>query len=207
MLIFDQLKRNDPQLRLLTLAMLGGMLVLLTGLWWVQVVSFRDYQAHLETQSFRTVRVPAPRGKITDRNGVVLAENRPSYNVSLYLEELSEAYQKEFKRIRPTHVVTNALPFWKRWLGWPSVTTQLNRLKPEQREALEQQARFNVTSNVVQQVARTLRRPLQLDPNDFQKQYEIRRALPYPIMPISNPAEIVRFQEQPPGGIAADLEV
>jgi penicillin-binding protein 2 len=206
MLIFDQLKRNDPQLRLLTLAVLAGMLVLLAGLWWVQIVSVRDYQAHLETQSLRTVRIPAPRGKITDRNGVVLAENRPSYSISLYLEDLSESYQKEFKRIRPTRVVTNALPFWKRWLGSPSVTTEYVPLKSEPLEKLKRQARYNATSNAVQQIARTMNRPLQLDAKDFQKQYE-RRALPFPIMKVSNPAEIVRFQEQLPGVIPADLEI
>ena len=79
MLIFDQLKKNDPQLRALTLAILCGIFVLLAGLWWVQIVSAREYKKHLQTQSFRTVRVPAPRGKILDRNGNVLAENRPKY--------------------------------------------------------------------------------------------------------------------------------
>ena len=94
MLIFDQLKRNDPQLRVLTLLVLGGLSALLVGLWWVQIVSSRDYQTDLETQSYRTVRIPAVRGRIVDDTGVVLAENRPTYNVSLYLEELSKAFRK-----------------------------------------------------------------------------------------------------------------
>ena len=88
MLIFDQLKKNDPHLRAVATVVLGGLGVLLVGLWWVQVVCGREYQAHLEVQSFRTVRIPAVRGKIVDRDGVVLAENRPTYNISLYLEEL-----------------------------------------------------------------------------------------------------------------------
>ena len=92
MLIFDQLKKDDPQLRVVAMVVLGGLGVLLAGLWWVQVVSARDYQANLETQSFRTVRIPAVRGKILDRNGVALAENRPTYNVSLYLEELRKSF-------------------------------------------------------------------------------------------------------------------
>ena len=89
MLIFDQLKKNDPPLRALTLGVLIGLGVLLVGLWWVQIVLARGYQASLETQSFRTVRVPAPRGRILDRHGVALAENRPRFNIGLYLEELS----------------------------------------------------------------------------------------------------------------------
>ncbi|MEY2466533.1 MAG: hypothetical protein QOD03_1054, partial [Verrucomicrobiota bacterium] len=79
MLFFDQLKKNDPQLRLLTAGVLVGILILIAGLWWVQVVSARDYQQHQETQAFRTVRIPAVRGKILDRNGLSIAENQAIY--------------------------------------------------------------------------------------------------------------------------------
>src|SRR6185369_16865764 len=96
MLIFEQLKKNDPQLRLLAVVIASGMFVLLAGLWWVQVVNARDYQSNLETQSFRTVRIPAVRGNILDRNGRVLAENRPAYNVSLYLEDLRRAFESAY---------------------------------------------------------------------------------------------------------------
>src|SRR5256885_1219225 len=92
MLIFDQLKKNDPHLRWLTIGILCGLFLLAGGLWWVQIVSIRDYQANLEMQSFRTVRMPAVRGKILDRNGTVLAENQPAYNVSLYLDELRKDF-------------------------------------------------------------------------------------------------------------------
>src|SRR5208337_3151393 len=92
MLIFDQLRKDDPQLRTVALVVSGGLGVLLAGLWWVQVVSARDYEDSLETQSYRTVRIPAVRGKILDRNGQVLAESRPTYNISLYLEELIKPF-------------------------------------------------------------------------------------------------------------------
>ena len=87
MLIFDELKKNDPQLRLVAGMLAAGLFILLAGLWWVQVVSAREYQGHLDTQSYRTVRLPAVRGKILDRAGRVLAENRPSYNLSLNLDD------------------------------------------------------------------------------------------------------------------------
>ena len=131
MLIFDQLKKHDPQLRLLALVIFGGVCILVAGLWWVQIVKAGDFQAHLETQSFRTVRIPAVRGKILDRNGEVLAENRPVYDIGLYLEELSPQFQQEFTRLRPVRSVTNSVPFWKRWLGGSSVTAQRVRLRKE----------------------------------------------------------------------------
>src|SRR3954467_316973 len=113
MLVFDQLKKNDPQLRLLTAGVLFGFCVLLAGLWWVQIVSAQDYQQHLETQAFRTVRIPAVRGKILDRNGATIAENAPNYSVSLYLDDLRDDFKKEYSRLRNTKLVTNSAPFWK----------------------------------------------------------------------------------------------
>src|SRR5260370_21024377 len=104
MLVFDQFKKNEPHLRAVAVMIVCGLGVLVAGLWWVQIVSARDYQAHLEMQSFRTVRIPAVRGKILARNGAVLAENRPAYNVSLYLDELRDsvqtAYSTEVARAR-----------------------------------------------------------------------------------------------------------
>jgi penicillin-binding protein 2 len=203
MLIFDQLKKNDPQLRLLALVLLGGLFVLLAGLWWVQVVSAKDYQAHLETQSFRTVRIPAVRGKILDRNGQVLAESRPSYSISLYLEDLSGLFQKEYKQLRP--VKTIPAPFWKAWLGFNSVETQYVRLKEEQVQALTWQARYNVASNVVRQLATRLQQPLALDFTNFCRHYQARLALPYPVLNNLDPAQIARFEEQFSGALGADL--
>src|SRR5215470_3467943 len=100
MLIFDQLKKNDPQLRALAVAIVAGLCVLAAGLWWVQIVSAREYQTSQETQSSRTVRMPAVRGKILDRNGTVLVENRPVYNVSLYLDD----FRKEFDKVSSNRV-------------------------------------------------------------------------------------------------------
>ncbi len=74
MLIVDELKQNDPPLRLVALVLAAGLCVLFAGLWWVQIVSAHEYQLHLETQAYRTVRLPAMRGKILDREGRVLAE-------------------------------------------------------------------------------------------------------------------------------------
>ena len=110
MLIFDELKENDPQLRLVAVVLAAGLGILLAGLWWVQIVSAREYQSHLETQSYRTVRIPAARGKILDRHGRVLAENRPRYDLSLYLDDLRRQFKAAYEpnrcarqRPRPIH--------------------------------------------------------------------------------------------------------
>jgi penicillin-binding protein 2 len=207
MLFFDQLKKNDPQLRLLTAGVLMGICVLLAGLWWVQIVSAQDYQQHLETQAFRTVRIPAVRGKILDRNGLTLAENAPDYSVSLYLDDLRDEFQKEYGRLRTTKKITNSAPVWRFWNRSPSVQTVRAKLTREQINALTWQARYNVASNVVTEVGQRLQKPVSLDFANFARHYQTRLALPYPILSNIDPNLVARFEEQTTSPNGVDLEI
>ena len=80
------------------------MMVLLAGLWYVQVVSASRYRADLQEQSLRIVRVPAIRGKILDRNGIALAENRPSYNVNVVPRGISAPVPLRIHQPRPARI-------------------------------------------------------------------------------------------------------
>ena len=211
MLIFDQLKKNDPQLRTVALVFLGGLGLLAAGLWWVQIVSASDYQAHLEMQSFRTVRIPAVRGKILDRNGAVLAENRPSYNISLYLEELRKdfdvSYAKELARARVE--LNQSMEQEQRRLG-RKLSAQEKKafaLTANQKETLRQQARYSVASNVVRQIGQRLGQPFNLDATNFQRHYETRLALPLPIVTNLTSVQLALFSEQCTSPMGADLEI
>lgn len=68
----------------LAFAFLGVML------WRIQVVHGERYQHDELRQSVRRVRLPGMRGRIYDRHGQVLADNRPGYNIVIYLEELRQ---------------------------------------------------------------------------------------------------------------------
>lgn len=70
--------------------MLLGLIYLLYSLYSIQIVQTREFASAQEFHSLRRVRLPATRGKILDRNGVVLADNKPSYCVSVYLEEMRQ---------------------------------------------------------------------------------------------------------------------
>lgn len=211
MLIFDQLKKGDPHLRTLTLVILTGLAVLLAGLWWVQIVSARDYQESLETQSFRTVRIPAVRGRILDRNGNVLAENRPAYNISLYLEELDRpfknAYSNEVWEVRAELKQQSAQMEAKLGRKLNKQERKQLALTTAQKALLREKARYEVVSNVVLQVSRRLDRPLTVDPTDFERHYETRLALPYPVLRDLDATNIARFEEQSTSPLGVDLEV
>ena len=211
MLIFDELKKNDPQLRLVAAVLAGGLCLLLAGLWWVQIVSAREYEIHLETQSYRTVRIPAVRGKILDRNGQVLAENGPQYNLSLYLDDLRKpfdaAYGQSLAHARAVQQQLMAAQEKKLGRTLTKDERKAFALTPEEREQLREQARFRVASDVVLQVSQQLGQPLQLDATVFSRHYEARRALPYPLLTNLDTVQIARFEEQFSGTLGVDLDM
>jgi penicillin-binding protein 2 len=210
-LIFDQLKKNDPQLRLLALVVFAGLLILLAGLWWVQVVSARDYQARLETQSFRTVRVPAVRGEILDSNGAVLADNRPTYNVCLYLEELRRAfdaaYTTELANLRDG--IQAQIAEQERKLGRALTQKERNNFKltAQDHNLLRERARCTVASNIVTRLSWMLRQPVTLDEAKFSRHYTEELALPFPVLANLDPAQVARFEEQSVNLVGLDLEL
>jgi len=211
MLIFDELKRSDPQLRLLAVVLAGGLFVLLAGLWWVQVVSAHTYESHLETQSYRTVRIPAVRGKILDRNGRVLAENRPSYNLSLYLDDLRQpfylAYSNYLKSARFSQQQGIAAQEKRLGRSLTKVERKQFSLSPEQLGQLHEQSRDAVAAGVVGQISQWLDQPLPFDEAKFNRHYETRLALPYPVLPNLSDVQVARFEEQYPGGLGVDLDL
>jgi penicillin-binding protein 2 len=211
MLIFDQLKKNDPQLRTLAVVLLGGLFLLLVGLWWVQVVSAKDYQANLETQSFRTVRIPAVRGRILDRNGTVLAENRPTYNIGMYLEELRRPFEQAY-----SNEVALARKQLKQELAAEEARLRRKVSKEERkrfvltgkhRDWLRQVAHFKVASNVMNQVSHRLGQPLSLNATNFERHYRTRLALPYPVLTNVTPVQIALFEEQSGSRTGVDVEI
>ena len=211
MLIFDELKKNDPQLRLVAMVLVSGLGLLFAGLWWVQVVSAREYESHLETQSYRTVRIPAVRGKIFDREGRVLAENHPRYNLCLYLDDLRKpfaaAYGQRLAQARDAQ--THAIAAQEKRLGRSLTKAERKSfaLPPNELEKLREQSRFAVADNLVARIGQRLGQPLTLDAAKFERDYETRLALPCTILANLNDTQIARFEEQSSGELGADLEL
>lgn len=77
--------------RIVLVVIIAAFLFLIATLWRVQVRNVSAYRSNVEKQSIRRVRLPGTRGMILDRNGVCLADNRPSYCIAIYMEELWQA--------------------------------------------------------------------------------------------------------------------
>ncbi|MCZ7652396.1 MAG: penicillin-binding protein 2 [Thermoanaerobaculia bacterium] len=71
------------RVRLLSRLAVGLLATLAAGFWVVQVVQGSTYRELAENNRLRRLAVKAPRGTILDRAGRVLAENVPSYNLTL----------------------------------------------------------------------------------------------------------------------------
>src|SRR2546421_2740876 len=84
--------RNDnrlPQGRLAVASyIIVGMIgVLLLGFWKLQVIDADKYSSMAERNRVRYIPVIAPRGRMLDRDGRVLVDNRPSFSVLLLRDE------------------------------------------------------------------------------------------------------------------------
>eukprot|EP00656_Telonema_subtile_P020721 TRINITY_DN21799_c0_g1_i1.p1 TRINITY_DN21799_c0_g1~~TRINITY_DN21799_c0_g1_i1.p1 ORF type:complete len:148 (-),score=1.86 TRINITY_DN21799_c0_g1_i1:31-474(-) len=64
--------------------------VLVVRLYYLQVIEHDRYAAMSEANRVQLQPVPPTRGLIYDRNGVLLADNRPSYSVTILKEEVSD---------------------------------------------------------------------------------------------------------------------
>jgi len=64
-------------------AVIAVFVVLVAAFFRVQVLAQDRYRLQSEENRLRPVRMPAPRGLIVDRNGVVLAENVPGYSIAV----------------------------------------------------------------------------------------------------------------------------
>lgn len=59
-------------------------------LYYLQIVKGEYYEERAENQRIRLIPIPAPRGAILDRNGKLLVDSRPTYNVTLANEPLKK---------------------------------------------------------------------------------------------------------------------
>jgi len=91
---------DTPRLRLsiLGIVVFSMFAALFARLWYLQVMSDEDYQIVAEANRVREVQVEAPRGRILDRNGKVLVDNRVSIQVTIdrtVLKELDDDERTE----------------------------------------------------------------------------------------------------------------
>ena len=82
--------RTDRLLASATLLVMSVWLILLARLFYLQVFEGDRYRISSEKNSVRTHRVKATRGMILDRNGEILVDSRPSFDVLVVPHETAD---------------------------------------------------------------------------------------------------------------------
>src|SRR5207247_1071702 len=90
-------------LPVMALAFFGGLVrgVAVVGirLWYLQIEGGAQMRYYSEKNRIRLVRVPAPRGVVYDRNGEILVDNRPSFDVVFVPEDAGERRRQVLKTL------------------------------------------------------------------------------------------------------------
>jgi penicillin-binding protein 2 len=96
----DTLKNTEQELRIFRARALLALVVvivltslLVSRLVYLQVVEHDKYSTRSESNRVRVEPLPPTRGLVYDRNGVLLAENRPTYNLTLVRERVDDLDQ------------------------------------------------------------------------------------------------------------------
>ena len=72
---------------IIVIAMLG---IVLNNLYSLQVTQFEDYQTRSNGNRIKVLPIAPNRGLIYDRNGVLLAENRPVFSLEVIPEQVDD---------------------------------------------------------------------------------------------------------------------
>jgi penicillin-binding protein 2 len=85
---YEDKKYVHSRIPLVQLATIFVFLLLLVGLWNLQLLRSKYYIDLAERNRIRSAPLVAPRGKILDRNGQILVDNRPSFTLVVTRENL-----------------------------------------------------------------------------------------------------------------------
>jgi penicillin-binding protein 2 len=99
---------ESPRIRLRVLGVVSFSLLvaLVARLWFLQVLNADAYEQQAIANAVRIVKVDAPRGRIFDRNGVLLVDNRVVTTVSIDKSEFENAFSGRAKAEERKAVLT-----------------------------------------------------------------------------------------------------
>ena len=150
----------------------GG--VLLSRLWNVQVVNSESALHTLEVNTTVKARIAPARGSICDRNGIPLAENRPSFDIDFYLDDLRRDYAQSHRGRMPMIPLPNGKDGRKR--------AEIDIVQ--------------IVKESVQPISQTLNLNGTLNEKDIREHFRTERDLPYHYMTDLDFATVANFEER-----------
>ncbi|QXC62723.1 hypothetical protein KSP35_08005 [Aquihabitans sp. G128] len=119
---------SRARLGLVAITALSLFGALFARLWFLQIVEGSSYAQQVTANQTRTVVIPAPRGKILDRTGLALVDNRDSIEVAIDVQQYAGLDRAEQGRLRERLATTlnRTLPAGQAPYSATSITKRLN---------------------------------------------------------------------------------
>lgn len=89
----EQIREYQDRFRYLYIAVFLGLFFLFSRLVYLQVLTGDRMRQYSEENRIKKVKIAAPRGMIFDRNGVLLVDNRPAFDLEIIPQYLRESKQ------------------------------------------------------------------------------------------------------------------
>lgn len=179
----DRMQLSGWRLWSLAVAFVLMLAVLATALGYRQLIRSETYSERERMQNLRRILIPAPRGKILDREGRVLVENQPTWRVVIHLAELRRefirTYREEVRRLRERG---EAVP-----------------------NGFDAEVRALVVQRYLDELNKITGRSEQVNTRNVERHFQQRLLLPFPLMSDLTPVEFSRLLEQLPPGSPMQL--
>jgi len=177
---------DDARLIVFYLFIAGLLLLLVGGLGYRQLIQTGAYGESEKQQTQRRILLPAPRGRILDREGHVLVDNRARFSIVLYLDELQAEFHAESVRIHNNYLAAGD-PDGPSWTDTLTI------------------AEVSVVQSYLDKVNSILGRSDQLDPEKLKRHFKAQLLMPYTLIDDLTPNEFARLLERLPVNSALQL--
>jgi penicillin-binding protein 2 len=84
------MQRYKGRFLIITILLIQAFLILAGRMWYIQIIRGDEFEKFSLNNRVRSIRIPAPRGRILDRRGRELVVNRPSFNVYVLPEDIKD---------------------------------------------------------------------------------------------------------------------
>jgi penicillin-binding protein 2 len=163
-----------------------AMLHLLYRLYEVQVSRGEVYVNRLRDQTTVAVRLSPARGAIVDTNGLALAENRASFDVDFYLDELVRTYSRQHRGNVPRLTTTK--------------TGKSGKVYTETSPDI-----VKIVNDSMEPIAKNLGFENRPDTADLRQHYRIRRDIPFQYRTDVDFTTLAQFSERNLGVPGIDI--
>ena len=170
----DDIRAQGWRLGVLLLLIFAAMGVLLSRLWNVQIVNSESALHTLEVNTTVKARIAPARGSICDRNGIPLAENRPSFDIDFYLDDLRRDYAQSHRGRMPMIPLPDGKDGRKR--------AEIDIVQ--------------IVKESIQPISETLNLNGALNEKDIREHFRTDRDLPYHYMTDLDFATVANFEER-----------